>query len=289
MIYKTSIALFLILLSLSIARAEKYVFTENWFHHKIQEDWQKRFSTFRNRPINYLEIGVWEGRSFFWVLNNLAINSQSTLTAIDIFSPGRFNRNLKISKAESRIKVIKGSSQQQLKQLQNESYDLIYIDGSHRYRDILVDGILAWDLLKNNGTIIFDDYDLEFDHQMPLTFESWPGIDAFIQAFDNEIGTIERINNQVIIGKRETCTWCINLCGGVYDFDKRSYALGSVVKFNLNKKDNAEMIRLLDNKPYGMASCEFMARLAEPSFSKFLTTSSEKIIRRLCPALLKAF
>ena len=43
------------------------------------------------------------------------------------------------------------------------SFDLIYIDGSHRRDDVMVDSLLAWSLLREGGFIIFDDYEHELD------------------------------------------------------------------------------------------------------------------------------
>src|SRR5947209_6894232 len=37
-------------------------------------------------------------------------------------------------------------------------FDVIYIDGSHRHDDILVDSLLAWPLLRVGGLMMFDDY-----------------------------------------------------------------------------------------------------------------------------------
>ena len=38
-------------------------------------------------------------------------------------------------------------------------YDMIYIDGSHRAKDILSDAVRAWNCLKKGGIMVFDDYD----------------------------------------------------------------------------------------------------------------------------------
>ena len=38
-------------------------------------------------------------------------------------------------------------------------YDFIYIDGSHEAKDVLMDAVLAWGLLKVGGVMAFDDYE----------------------------------------------------------------------------------------------------------------------------------
>ncbi|MDA9606249.1 class I SAM-dependent methyltransferase, partial [Candidatus Pelagibacter sp.] len=37
-------------------------------------------------------------------------------------------------------------------------YDLIYIDGSHHYKDVLNDARNSYNLLNKNGYLIFDDF-----------------------------------------------------------------------------------------------------------------------------------
>ena len=37
-------------------------------------------------------------------------------------------------------------------------YDIIYIDGSHHHDDVLNDALNSFELLNNNGIIIFDDF-----------------------------------------------------------------------------------------------------------------------------------
>jgi len=36
-----------------------------------------------------------------------------------------------------------------------------FIGGSHNAEDVLADAILSWNLLKENGILIFDDFELE--------------------------------------------------------------------------------------------------------------------------------
>ena len=38
-------------------------------------------------------------------------------------------------------------------------FDLIYIDGSHSAKDVLLDSLLAWRLLRPGGAMVWDDYE----------------------------------------------------------------------------------------------------------------------------------
>ena len=59
---------------------------------------------------------------------------------------------------ESRVHIIKGNSSEKLLELELDSFDFIYIDGSHKCLDVYLDACLAWKLLKPGGYIVFDDY-----------------------------------------------------------------------------------------------------------------------------------
>jgi predicted O-methyltransferase YrrM len=72
---------------------------------------------------------------------------------------------------------------------QMESFDLIYIDGSHEATDVLTDAILAFPLLRIGGTLIFDDY--IWSDQIPERREPSrmpkPAIDAFVNVFHRKL------------------------------------------------------------------------------------------------------
>jgi len=61
---------------------------------------------------------------------------------------------------EHRIHVLKGKSHDKLLELllDKESFDFIYVDGSHKCLDVYFDSIISWKLLKIGGIIAFDDY-----------------------------------------------------------------------------------------------------------------------------------
>ena len=85
-----------------------------------------------------------------------------------------------------------------MRSLPLNSYDLLYIDGSHLASDVLRDAVLGWDLVKVGGLIIFDDYDFIFPQN--LLENTKVGIDAFIDAFHNKISVVHK-SHQVILEK----------------------------------------------------------------------------------------
>jgi predicted O-methyltransferase YrrM len=189
-----------------------YRFSTSWFTSNIPK-WEEHLGHLRGRPgLAYLEIGPYEGQSFFWVVDNLLTDPSSSATAIDIFAKGTsthygedyeatFRANLARSGASERINVITGRSQIELRGLPVESFDLIYIDGSHASRDVLTDLVLSWDLLAQGGFLVLDDYRWGAGKKWPMHLRPQFSIDAFISAYAKEIEVVHR-GYQVILRKQ---------------------------------------------------------------------------------------
>ena len=71
---------------------------------------------------------------------------------------------------------------------QEQYFGFIYIDGSHRARDVMHDAVLAWGLLEKGGILLFDDY-LWGDRSRPLETPK-PAIDAFCLLYGDELEVI---------------------------------------------------------------------------------------------------
>ncbi|HPM80821.1 MAG TPA: class I SAM-dependent methyltransferase [Candidatus Anammoximicrobium sp.] len=191
-----------------IAYRQAYDFTVNWFTWNIPV-WEKVLAPFKGQPdIQYLEIGVYEGRSAIWMLENILTHPTARLTGIDIFDgpyEARFRANVKRSGFEDQVRAVKASSQRAVGNLPLESFDIVYIDGSHAKDDVLEDAILCWRVLKPNGILIFDDY------RWACCFESGtcdkpgdsprPAIDAFAQCFANRSEVVHN-SYQLILKKK---------------------------------------------------------------------------------------
>ena len=145
----------------SVAYKRPYEFTTNWFTYNIPV-WEKALSAFRRKAgINYLEVGVFEGRSALWTLENILTAPTASLTCIDLFNGpyrDRFFANVERSGESGKVTALTGYSQLALRKLPLNYYDIIYIDGSHSKDDVLEDAVLSWRLLKEGGVMIFDDY-----------------------------------------------------------------------------------------------------------------------------------
>jgi hypothetical protein len=137
---------------------------------------------------------------------NIQTHPTAHLTGIDPFldpdyiTPGAprtykevFYSNLKASLIESKVDIIEGYSQLELRKLPLESYDVIYIDGSHDMTDVLEDAVLSSRLLKDGGLLIFDDYRLDVGMKR--------AIDTFFTFFRDDFEPVH-VGWQVILRKK---------------------------------------------------------------------------------------
>jgi predicted O-methyltransferase YrrM len=119
-------------------------------------------------------VGVFEGRSTCWLLENFCKTPESTIVALDTFQGGiehknmelgglkkQFEENIATVGSPAKVEVRQGLSLDQLCRLVAENtpqFDFISVDASHQAADVLGDAVLAFQLLKPGGVIAFDDY-----------------------------------------------------------------------------------------------------------------------------------
>lgn len=170
-----------------------YAFSIDYFAANA-DNWRSYLKDYNGKPgIRYLEVGVFEGSSFVWVLENILTDPSARATAIDpFFGNGEqvFRKNLASSGSQDKVTVIKGFSYNELPKLTANSFDIIYVDADHRAKNVYLDAALSWGLLKAGGTLIFDDYLLNL--QYPVNMQPRTAIDAFLAAFEDEIDVVHR-------------------------------------------------------------------------------------------------
>jgi predicted O-methyltransferase YrrM len=140
--------------------------------------WGNLFKDIRDTTSRVLEIGSQEGRSaIFW----LEFFAGSHLTCVDLFREeygARFDRNLAAYGA--RMRKIAGHSIKALGILREENavFDFIYVDGSHRRDDVMIDCLGAWYLLREGGVMLMDDY--TWMPENPEAERVAPAVDTFL-------------------------------------------------------------------------------------------------------------
>lgn len=170
---------------------KNYKLTRDTFTNRIPV-FDEVLKNFKNKPnLRYLEVGVYEGGSLVWILENVLTSPSSQAIAIDTFrdsTESNFNNNIKLSGKRKQVKLIKGYSQEKLRYLPLNTFDIIYIDGSHSASDVLEDAILSMRLLKSGGILIFDDYGHGYHHPY---IEVAPAIDVFYKLYGKKFKLIQ--------------------------------------------------------------------------------------------------
>lgn len=175
--------------------------------------WTSLFSERRDKVLNVLEVGAWEGRSAIFFLNYFP---SCKMTCVDTFGGSaehvsnpawakliphceqKFDANL--AEFGSRVEKIKAASSVALARLAVDfrRFDLVYIDGSHHSTDVYGDVALSWPMLVPGGIAIFDDYEwplMETEAERPKL-----GINAFLSGLSQQYRELHR-GAQVIIEK----------------------------------------------------------------------------------------
>jgi predicted O-methyltransferase YrrM len=182
----------------------QYRLADNWFSLVNVND-------FKNKPINYLEIGTFYGANIISVAKTYGLHSDSKLYCIDPWEDyndypeyknqqttiyDSFINNIEKFDVKDKIVINRGYSNREIPKFQDDFFDIVYIDGNHESEYILEDAILSFRKLKKGGIMIFDDY-----HWVWHTTQK--GIDAFRNCFCNKITDLGTIETQVIIKENE--------------------------------------------------------------------------------------
>ena len=183
---------------------------EDWFSRNIPI-WDYIFDSFnlKDKEINYLEIGSYEGRSSLFVLELLKktncefVDPYIDYTATPTLSPKQMdgiynNFRKKIEKFSDRTKVYKTSSIEFFAN-NKKRFDLIYIDGSHYGPDVEKDLISSYKILNKDGIIILDD--LLWNHYKKIDQNPVGGIIPFIKENFKKLKVIT-VGDQLILQKK---------------------------------------------------------------------------------------
>jgi len=180
-----------------------YRMAPNWFGHID-------VNQYKTRPVNYLEIGTFYGANLFSVDKTYGQHPESKLHCIDPWEDydeypeykneqpsiyEAFSANLESSGSKDKITVHRGYSNVVIPTLEDNFFDMIYIDGNHEPEYVLEDAVLSFRKLKKDGIMIFDDYGWGGPD---LTQR---GIDAFMSGYHKRIERLGEKDSQVFIRK----------------------------------------------------------------------------------------
>lgn len=161
-------------------------------------------------PIKIMEIGVYHGANICSYMKSYAKNVRTEIHCVDPWidydeypeysNQQQTNYSLfinNISKLDSidlnKIYIHRALSGNVVSTFEDESFDIIYIDGNHETKYVLEDAMLSMKKLKKGGWIIFD------DAHDPLVKK---GIDVFLWVTSTEFTIIVSKNSQIFLKKK---------------------------------------------------------------------------------------
>ena len=136
-------------------------------------NWTEWLGHLKHVPRCGIELGTWEGDSAEWALANIFTHPESQYICVDTFEGseehrlagidcsgmyGRVTERLK--RFGTRADVVCAYSHAALLELISKTarLDFAYIDAAHDAMNVLRDSVLAFELLKVGGIMIWDDY-----------------------------------------------------------------------------------------------------------------------------------
>lgn len=185
------------------------MFSVDWFSHNIPtlEIVMNRYKG-HEKPLVFVEIGSYEGRSTLWLLENVLTGQNDKILCIDPFTGSMEHENVphnlidifheNTKQHKEKIIAIQDTSQNAMAYIKSDWADCIYIDGSHKAKDVLDDAINAYRVAKQGGIIVFDDY--MWDVYSAPQFIPKTGIDAFLSVYGDNV-KILHTGYQLIVEK----------------------------------------------------------------------------------------
>lgn len=173
------------------------------------DKWEKWLGHIKGKPARGLEIGTFRGESAEVMLTRIFTNPDSHYFCIDPFtgSPEHALNKIDCSTCEAdtrkrleqfkNVTIIKGRSENVVREM-TQPMDFVYVDGHHSAMNVLRDAVLAFDLLKIGGIIVFDDF----------TWRGMPdpvdcpalAIHAFMQCYKKQVQPVG-VDSQVCLRK----------------------------------------------------------------------------------------
>jgi len=118
--------------------------------------------------------------------------------------------------AREKRTILRGKTTEVIGKIENESIDLVYIDGDHTLKGITIDLVCLWPKVKQKGFLMGDDFTSSIwqhsrDFEPTLVF---PFAVYFAEAVNAKIFGLP--NDQFLIAKSETGFQFFDLTGGSY-------------------------------------------------------------------------
>jgi predicted O-methyltransferase YrrM len=186
-------------------------YTREWNHEFVKNT---KSINLNNQNL-CLEIGSFEGLTSNYIVDNI-LSANGKLICVDPLTDNylveklsdadiehnnngwkyfngqyeRFIENTKTNIENNKIELYRELSSEafpKLKEMYNGQFDFIYVDGDHRDFAVYFDAVNSFELCKQNGLILFDDYLWEDFSNYKITKD---GIDKFINEYHDKIDVV---------------------------------------------------------------------------------------------------
>lgn len=176
-------------------------------------NWAKWLGHLQDRPeIIGMELGTWIGESAEWMLDNICTHPTARYFCVDTFAGSAEHHAIKadcstlydqakarLDRFGNRVQLIRGESHRALRAW-TFLLDFIYIDAAHDSMNVLRDAVLAFEVLKPGGIVIFDDYEwVVFPDPVDCPKLA---IDSFLACYSKQLEVIQRYGWQVCVKKK---------------------------------------------------------------------------------------
>ena len=180
----------------------------NWFKITAQENFERFLIPLAGQDnLTFLQLGAYTGDASLWMLENVLTGQNSILIDVDTWqgSDEEIHKEMDFSDVESTYDTkIRGRAVKQKKTTveylldNNFEYDFVYVDADHTAASALIDGELAWQYLKPNGILAFDDY--TWGPDLPAHLSPKLGVNLFIHRYQGQFENLV-VNGQVWLRK----------------------------------------------------------------------------------------
>lgn len=204
-------------------------FTYPW-HDRVRPLWETLIGQLLDGKVeSYLEIGSFEGASACHAIEIVGRHPNGRVVCVDPWDENypntlgehttrpyqmdvinqQFRDNIREARAlavnSMTITVYSEESYSAFAKmlLDKESFDMIYIDGSHHAQDVLLDGMMAWKLLRPGGILIFDDYFWNPGGKYNPVESPKCAIDTFITLKYDETRVTAIMSRQLLVQKKK--------------------------------------------------------------------------------------
>ncbi|PVY39031.1 class I SAM-dependent methyltransferase [Pontibacter virosus] len=166
---------------------EKLELGEEWFsNQKLLSKVLNKYVD-KSKPLRFIEIGSWKGRSAIWFLENYLGHEASKIYCIDTWDVSAWNdyntekafiqanaeraaelkvdslfnifiNNIQAKGFSAKCIPIRKKSVEALQELEDHSFDFAYVDGDHSAQGCYEDLVACWPKVKKGGVMFGDDW-----------------------------------------------------------------------------------------------------------------------------------